>query len=252
MIQGLYAAASGMIALEARQDAIANNIANVSTTGFKRQEPVQLGFYQVLSDTLKQPSHFKREAAPGGGVKLVETYPNLASGVLQPTDNPMHMALQGPGYFVVNTEQGERFTRAGDFGIDAEGHLATQNGHKVERVGGGPIDVRGGRVIIDETGNVTVNGVPAGQLQVVEFESPTRLERAGDNLYLANEEVGEGRRAAEETLVKHQHLEMSNVNLPKELSSMLLGMRAYEANQRVIQTLDDSVSRLIDQVGFPR
>jgi len=251
MIQGLYAAASGMIALESRQDAISNNIANVSTTGFKRQEPVHLGFYQVLSDNLRRPFRFNQEAGPGGGVKMVETFPNLAPGVLQPTDNPLHVALQGPGYFVVETPRGERYTRAGAFAIDTEGHLATADGFKVQRSEGGPIDVRGGRMNVDREGNVTVNGVPAGSLQLVEFATPSRLERDGDSLYRASEEVAEGRQGADNTAVEHQHLEMSNVNLPQELTSMILGMRAYEANQKVIQTIDDSMGRLIDQVGFP-
>jgi len=251
MIQGLYAAASGMIALESRQDVISNNIANVSTTGYKRQEPVQLGFYQVFSETLRRPFLLNQEPGPGGGVKMLETFPNLTGGMLQPTDNPMHMALQGPGYFVVATDAGERYTRAGAFVVDADGHLATADGHKVQRAEGGPVDVRGGRVNVDREGNVTVNGVPAGRLQLAEFETPTRLERDGDSLYRASEEVLGQRRDAEETAVEHQHLELSNVNLPHELSSMILGMRAYEANQRVIQAIDDTMGRLIDQVGFP-
>ena len=251
MIQGLYTAASGMMAVEDRQDAIANNIANASTIGFKSHSPVQLGFYQLFSEELKSPSRFDTNPAPAGGVKIVETYNDLAGGVLRTSDNPLHAALQGPGYFAVDTPRGERFTRAGDFMMDAQGRLTTAEGFPVQSVSGQPIDVRGGQVNIDREGRVRVNGQETGQLRVIEFETPERLLREGVNLYAAKEEVLQKSAAAANTIVEQNNLETSNVNLPHEMIQMMLGMRAYEANQRVIQTLNDTVGRLIEQVGMP-
>jgi flagellar basal-body rod protein FlgG len=251
MIQGLYAAASGMVALEERQSITANNIANASTPGFKRHQPVQLGFYQVFHQTMRHPLVHNLDAAPGGGAKIVESFPQLAGGVLRATDSPLHAAVQGPGFFVVDTPQGERFTRSGDFSIDMEGHLSTPTGFKVQGEGGGPIDVRGGTINIARDGGVTVDGIPAGRIRVVEFGAPERLLRAGDSLYAANEAVRAQMTGAGNSTVEQSRLEMSNVNLPQEMTSMLLGLRAYEANQRVIQTLDGTLGRLIDQVATP-
>lgn len=252
MIQGLYTAAAGMIAVEGRQDIIANNVANIGTPGYKRQEAVQLGFSQILNGQLRNPEHFNRIPAPAGGVKLVETFPHMDSAALRETDNPLHVGLAGPGFMVVDTPGGERFTRAGEFTIDVEGHLATPDGHKVQSVAGAPIDVRDGVVVIGREGGVTVDGVPAGQIRVVEFESPQRLMRQGDSLYAANEEVRARMIDAEETAVEQNQIEMSNVNVTLEMGKMMMGLRAYEANQRVIQTIDSTVGRMIEQIAMPR
>ncbi len=251
MIQGLYTAAGGMLAVEKRQDILANNIANVSTPGYKRHAPVQLGFNEIFSETLRRPFHFDSDSAPAGGVRIVESYSDLAAGVLRKTDNPFQMALIGPGYFVIDTPEGDRYSRSGDFMVDPQGELATHEGYKVLGINGQPISVDGAEVNIGADGGVQVDGFPAGQLQIVEFAEPTRLLREGDNLYFATDEVLENSAQAAETQVAHKHLEMSNVNLPNELINMMMGMRAYEANQQVIQALDGTVGRLIEQVGMP-
>lgn len=249
MIPGLYTAASGMIAVEQRQDIIANNLANVATPGYKRLQPVQLGFYEVLSPKLLNPAHFNREAAPAGGVKSVESFTNLAPGSLRITEDPLNLALTGPGYVVVNTPQGERYTRDGHFSRDQEGQLATAEGYKVLADDGTPIDVAGGTITISQEGSVLVDGLVSGKIQVVEFQEPKRLERVGDNLYRASDAILQQSGAAKETNLVQGSLEMSNVQLPVEMTSMMLGMRAYEANQKVIQAIDGATSRLIDQVG---
>lgn len=251
MIQGLYSAATGMVAIEDRQSITANNIANASTPGFKRHQSVQLGFYQVFRESQRQPMIHNLEAAPGGGVKNVETFSHLESGVLRNTGNPLNAAIQGPGYFVVDTPRGDRFTRSGDFAVDVEGHLSTPGGFKVQAEGGGPIDVRGGMVNIDQGGAVSVDGIPAGRIRVVEFESPERLLREGDSLYAATEAVRQQMSDGANSSVQQANLEMSNVNLSQEMTGMILGLRAYEANQKVIQTVDATIGRLIDQVAMP-
>jgi len=251
MLPGLYNAATGMIAAEQRQDIIANNLANASTPGYKRMQPVQLGFYEVFSQKLIHPFHFNKEAAPAGGVKSVESFTNLTMGPVRVTEDPLSLALRGPGYLVVDTADGERYTRAGQFTIDVEGDLTTPQGHKVASAAGGPINVDGGQVVISPEGVVTVDGLITGQIRLREFQNPTRLERDGDNLYRASEEVFEQSAEAADTYLEQGALELSNVQLPVEMGNMMLGLRAYEANQRVIQAIDATVSRLIDQVGSP-
>ena len=249
MIPGLYTAATGMMAVEQRQDIIADNLANVATPGYKRLQPVQMGFYEVFSQKQLRPFLFNREPAPAGGVKGVESFTNLAAGPVRVSDNPLSLALQGPGYVVVNTPQGERYTRNGQFTIDTEGDLATSGGYKVAGVTGDPIPVDGESVVVSREGNVTVDGQPAGQISLIEFENPTRLIREGDNIYRASDPVLQQSAAAADTTLEQGALEMSNVQLPVEMASMMLGLRAYEANQKVIQAFDATTSRLIDQVG---
>lgn len=251
MIQGLYTAANGMLVMEERQSAVANNIANASTVAFKSHSPVQLGFYDIFSNKLRHPANFDSVSAPAGGVKIVETYSDLARGIMQRTDNPLSMGLEGPGYFAVDTPWGERYTRNGDFTADTEGMLVTQNGFRVQSVSGQPIDVRGNEINIDEKGVVSVDGTLSGQLRVVEFEEPQRLERTGSNLYKASEEIRRGVSEAANTPIAQRLLEMSNVSIPREMMKMMIGMRSYEANQRVVQSVDGTLGKLIDLVGMP-
>ncbi|MBI2423462.1 MAG: flagellar hook-basal body protein [Candidatus Hydrogenedentes bacterium] len=249
MIKGLYSAASGMLAIEARQDVVANNIANAATPGYKRQELVQLGFYDIFSDKMRNAQYFNMQPAPAGGVKQVETFPDVAQGMLQDTGQPLQLGLMGPGFFVVDTPAGERYTRSGDFSIDVEGHLATLDGFKIQSTSGQPIDVRGGTPVIGNNGNVLVNGILAGEIRTVEFAEPARLTREGSNLYSASEAVLEQRAEAADTTIQQGQIERSNVNVTQEMTKMMLGLRAYEANQRVIQAVDTTIGRLIDQVA---
>lgn len=252
MLQGLYTAANGMMAAEMRQDIIANNVANANTPGFKRHSPVQIGFYDLLSGQLHSAKYYDRKHSPGGGVKNLESFPNLQGGALMSTGNPLDVAIQGPGYIAVATPRGERFTRNGEFTLDIQGDLVTAEGYKVQSVSGTPIAASGGPVVIGEDGSVTVNGATVGQIRMVEFEQPTRLLREGDNLFGGSKEILQSAAPAENTLLSQEHLEMSNVNVPQEMINMVLGLRAYEANQHVISAFDTTLERLIEQVGMPQ
>lgn len=249
MIQGLYSAASGLMALEARQDVIANNIANAATAGFKRQNPIVIGFDEIFSQHLVSPTLFDLEDAPGGGLKPLQTYTDLSQGITSTTGNPLNVALNGPGYFSVSTPQGERFTRDGSFKTSAQGQLVTASGHLVSGQGGGPIDVSGGKAIISETGEVTVNGLRVAQLEIVEFIEPRALQREGSNLYFATDDVLANSSPSTNTTLIPGAVELSNVKIPVEMAQMLLGLRAYAANQQVIEAMGQSMSRLIEQVG---
>ncbi len=251
MIQGLYAAATGMMALEDRHSVIANNIANSATVGFKRQNPISKGFKEVFLGEMGSAAQLNAERGPGGGLKVLATYTDLQSGGIITTDDPMNVALTGPGFIGVETPDGERFTRNGTFIVDLDGQLATPDGFKIQSSGGGPLDVGEGRVTIDDTGQVSVDGQVAGQIRLVEFAEPRLLEQAGNNLYFASDAVAAQAIDAEDTRVVSGALESSNVQAPVEMAEMLLGLRAYEANQKVITTVDETVGRLINDVGSP-
>lgn len=251
MIQGLYAAATGMMALEERHSVIANNIANAATVGFKRQNPISQGFKEVFLGEMGTAAQLNAERGPGGGLKTLATYTDLQSGPVFVTGDPLNVALAGPGFFGVETPGGERYTRNGAFVIDIDGQLATPDGYKIQSTGGGAIDVGDGKVSIDDTGQVSVNGLPVGQIRIVEFQEPRLLEQEGSNLYFASEPVAQQAVEATETRLISGSLEASNVQAPVEMAEMLVGLRAYEANQKVITTVDETVGRLINDVGSP-
>ncbi len=240
-----------MMTIELQQDIVANNVANAATTGFRRQESVQKGFYDLFVNKLARPYRFNENAAPGGGVKLVETYTDTAGGAFQTTGNPLNVALSGPGFLSVNTPRGERFSRNGAFAIDVDGDLATADGFKLQGEGGQAIAVGDGVVTIARDGGVSVNGAVVGRLRVTEFDNPHMLTREGETLYMASNEAMQASRESEETTVDQGMLEMSNVSIPREMIAMILGSRAYAANQLVINSVDQTVDRLIQQVGTP-
>jgi len=254
MLKGLYAAASGMVTLQARQDVLANNVANAATPGFRRHIPVSLGFYDVFSGTLRSAAWFRAHStAPGGGLKPVETWSDPAQGPLQTTSSPLDIALAGPGFLAVETPNGTRWTRNGHLSVDVSGRLATPDGYPVLAAGGGYLDVRGGRVNIAEDGSVSVDGRPVGKLRIEEFDHPERLVREGASLARSDTvATGNRSRAASATRVVQGAIEASNVNLGTEMAGLMAGLRAYEANQKVVTAFDDTLGKLIDQVAMPR
>jgi len=238
-----------MIAVEDRQAVIANNIANATTPGFKRQFAVQRGYDQVYFPNGRRPQRFDLEVAPGGGVKTVETFSNFATGVVTNTGGAMDIALIGPGFLRVDTPNGERFTRMGHFSIGQDGNLVTTNGETVLSQSGNPIDVTGGDVEFNSAGDVLVNGVSRGRLGIVEFQDPHALEREGYTLFRASQQALDGQRPSESTSIAPQSIENSNVETPVEMVSMLSALRAYTANQQVIQAINETAGRFINQIG---
>lgn len=249
MIQGLYAAASGMIATEDRQAVIANNIANAATSGFKRQNAIQEGFKEIFLGSFGNAARLNAERGPGGGMKLTNVYTDYATGPIGMTGNPLHIALQGPGFLAVETPAGERFTRNGEFTTNAEGQLTTTDGYPILS-DGGAIGVNGGSVEFDASGVVLVDNVPVGKLRLVEFDDPSLLERYGQSLFAPVEKAG-APRPGDNTTVVPGGLEGSNVQVPFEMAQMTLGLRMYNANQKVINSVDETMGRLINEVGMP-
>lgn len=251
MIQGLYAAASGMLAMEDRQSTIANNIANATTAGFKRQSTAQMGFQSVYYNELRNPAWANLEAGPGGGLLLTETFTDYSNGAPSQSQNPLDIALLGPGFIRVSAEGQEAFTRNGHLSLTGDGRLVTSDGHDILDTAGAPITVGDGEITIDGAGVVSAGGEIAGQIGIVEFSDPHMLERLGLTLYRASDEALAQSIPAEQTSVAAQNIELSNVQIPSEITDMMLAMRAYSANQRVINAIDETASRLIDSVGAP-
>ena len=238
-----------MLAVEQRQNVTANNIANAATPGFKRQQPVDKGFNQIIYEKFRNPFWPNRATAPGGSLELNETFTDYAAGPLNHTGNDLDVAIQGPGFISVQTPSGERYTRDGAFSMGADGLLVTVDGYPILDEGGQTINVDGAAVHIGSDGLVAVDGQQAGRIRLTEFEDPHMLKREGSNLWSASDQALQRSAPAENTELASGTLEMSNVQLPREMVSMILAARSYEANQRVVNAIDETASRLIDHVA---
>jgi flagellar basal-body rod protein FlgG len=251
MILGFYAGANGMMAVEHYQDVIANNIANSATPGYRRQAPIVKGFNQVMLDQLRNPVYLNNQKGPGGGLQLDETFDDMRPGALNSTGSPLDVAVQGEAFIGVDTDAGERFTRSGQFQVNAEGMLTTPDGHLIQNVSGQGIPVADGDISIGPDGSVSSNGEIVGQIRMVKFEEPRMLDRVGDTLYAASENVLARSAAADDSTIVWKSLEASNVQVAEELVRLTMGLRAYQANQRSIASANETVGRLIEQVGMP-
>lgn len=234
MIRGLYTGASGMLAQLDRYDVIANNLANVSTPGYKRQEAIVEAFptmlmYRVRDARDDQPMAIGRV---GTGALLSETVTRFDAGTLEQTDNPLDMAISGDGYFAVATPRGVRYTRNGSFRADGNGRLVTMEGDAVLGSDGAPVSVVG-----FDPAKVRVVRVPAGD-----------LVKEGDNLFRLRDGAPEPTAAADAKVLSGR-LETSNVNPVTAMIDMLSALRAYEANQKVIQAMDDTLGKAVNEIA---
>lgn len=267
MSRGLYTAAAAMIADAERFEAISNNLANVNTHGFKRQQTVHHDFEQGLlrrmqasqmgvrsrSDGLAES--FYRPAADrtigqlGTGTLVQETWTDFADGGLEQTEAPLDLALQGDGFYVLSSEAGETFlTRNGAFSQDAEGVLRNPAGLYLLDQNGSPLQVPAGtsRLVVGQNGEVFADGVSLGSLQRVRYAEPQLLLHRGGQLFQALPQQA----ALPSAATVHQgYLERANVDVASEMVQMISAMRAYQISQKALQTEDDMTGRLINEVG---
>ena len=234
---GLIESVETMRAQEERMNQIANNLANVDTIGYKREN---LTFWEMLHRTESQRMRV------GKGIKLLTDF---QQGSAQLTGNPLNVMLDGKGFFKVQTPAGIRYTRAGDFSLNGTGQLVTKEGYQVLGEGG-TIVVDGSDLIFDRKGGVLVDGQRIDQLQVVDFADPTVLEKEGDNLFRLRQNATGGEIAPEDGVqVIQGSLEQSNANVTFELTEMIDLQRNYQAQQKLVQAIDDIDGQAVNTVG---
>lgn len=243
MSSSLYVAASGSIIQEKRMEIIANNLANANAVGFKRDKCA----FQV-----PKPEDAARNTETTSQTGLLakqpfETYTDYNQGPLMATGNPLDLGLSGDGFFVVKTPDGERYTRSGNFVLNTDKTLVTQDGHPV--VGdGGPIVVNAANVTIDETGAVIADGKRVGALKIVDFPKPYALQKEGGGLFKTSDDQIEPIEATEVT-VNQGFVEGSNINPVVEMTEMIETVRGYESYQRIIQFLGEINAKAANEVG---
>jgi flagellar basal-body rod protein FlgF len=234
---GIYLATAGAVAQSNALDATANNIANAATTGFQAD---RITFREAMTNA-KSPD----TALVSAGTKRIDTQ----YGALSQTGNPLDLAIEGDGMFAVETPNGARYTRAGNFRLDSEGSLVTVDGFKV-RGQGGPITIPTDTKVIDVGADGTVNadGEEVGKLELVNFKY-SQLRREGGTLFSA---TGQPDGAAEPPQVRAGMLESSNVNVVRGVVDLVKVSRTYESLMRVIQGYHDVESRAARDLGGPK
>jgi flagellar basal-body rod protein FlgG len=257
MIRSLWISKTGLDAQQTQMDVISNNLANVSTSGFKRSRAV---FEDLLYQTLRQPGaqSSQQTQVPSGmqigtGVRPVAVERIHTQGNLQLTGNQLDVAIQGAGFFQVQMPDGTTaYTRDGSFQLDSQGQLVNSSGFPIQpalTIPANSISVTIGR---DGLVSVTQSGVTApvqvGSLQLATFVNPGGLQSLGENLYQETASSGTPATTAPGTngagLLNQSYVETSNVNVVEELVNMIQTQRAYEINSKSIQASDQMLQRL--------
>ena len=261
-MRALSIAATGMAAQQTNVETIANNLANMNTTGFKQQRAeFQDLLYQNVQTTGAQPSD-QGTYAPNGiqigaGVRTAAIYRITTQGDLQSTGNPYDVAVQGPGYFRIQQADGtDAYTRSGNFSLSPQGQLVTQDGLVVQP--GIAIPQNTLSVTINAQGqvNATVagNNTPqtVGQLELTRFPNEAGLNAIGNNMYLETPGSGSPQAGVPGTTgygtVQQGFLETSNVNSVDEITSLITAQRAYEMNSKAISTADQMLEYVNNQL----
>ncbi|MBE3574419.1 MAG: flagellar basal-body rod protein FlgG [Firmicutes bacterium] len=252
MIRGLWTAASGMIAQQLNIDNIANNLANVNTTGFKKS---RVDFQDLIYQTIRvagtpviQGAQVPTGIQLGHGVRPVATQKVFTEGEIKQTDNPLDLLIEGEGFFQVLMPDGTvAYTRDGAFKKDGSGRVVTSDGFALEPELVIPPDATSISIGTDGTVSVMVAGndqaQQIGQIQLARFVNPAGLSSIGRNLFRptaasGNPETGTPGLQGLGTLAQN-YLEMSNVQVVEEMVNMIVAQRAYEVNSKAIQAADE-------------
>ena len=231
---GLIEATETMQAQTRRLNQITNNLANVDTTGYKRED---ITFWEMM---------YKADNQPERVGKAIHDVTNLTEGSFQQTNNPLDLAIHGNGYFKVQTPNGERLTKAGQFLVNNQQQLVTQQGYLV-LADGGPLTIDGNNIAIAKDGSVSVDNKLAGVLEIVTAGNLDDLQKDGQNLFKiingGTEEPGT------DTSIHQGYLEKSNVSSITEMTALIDLQRAYQTQQKIVSTIDDMDTKAISRVG---
>lgn len=279
VIRGLYTGASGMAVQMQRLDTVANNLANVDLNGYKRDTTILKAFPEILLRRMNDDGVYtfplgSVDTTPivgrlGTGAEVNEVFTVFEQGPLKQTENPFDLALEGKGFLSVALPEGERYTRNGAFLLSDDGFLVTKNGELVLGENG-PVRLKKNNFVIDQDGVIYQNASYAGderrlvsleenewenlervdRLKIVDFERTRYLKKMGNSFWVSTEESGPAVVAAgpERPKVRQGFLEGANVNVVREMVEMIEVNRTYEANQKMIQTHDGLLGRLINDV----
>ncbi|MDR0517488.1 MAG: flagellar hook-basal body protein [Fibromonadaceae bacterium] len=242
MVNGLYTARDGMMLLQGMQDNTANNLSNANTTGFKKSLMASIAQIDIKrNDELKLHQDEEHQ--------MSENYIDYSQGSLMVTENPFDLALETQGFFEIETENGVRYTRNGSFTLNAMGDLVTLQGNRV-------LSTEGTRINMDESndfsvsasGKVYAGGKEIAKISIVDFENKRdTLGREGYNLFYSK--TGTLPNPVAYATVKQGFLESSNVSVVDSMVEMIRFQRNYEANQKSVQSEDETLQKAVNDIG---
>ena len=253
MIRGIYSGAAGMNVLQEKMNVLANNLANVNTNGFKRNQAIAKSFNEQLInlvDTNKDTSNLNPigSLCQGATVDKINTY--FTQGDLQQTWHDTDLALDGEGFFKVNGPEGDYYTRDGAFSPDKEGYLISSRGYRLMGQNG-PVKTEPGKTLkIGPDGKIYLDGVEQDALVIKDFRDSQKLRKSGNNYFKAVNEAEAGIYDAEKFTVNQGFLESSNVILMNEMKDMVAISRAYETSQKLMQVQDELLGKAVNTVGM--
>lgn len=255
MVRGLYTGWKGMENEQKRLDIISNNLANSSTVGFKSEGVTNQSFDDVLTIKVRDASNTNNNSLLGKmtpGVKIGEIYTDYTQGSLRESSGTYDLAIEGTGFFAVNVvdkagNESTKYTRAGQFLMDKEGYIVDVNGNKLLSESGYlQLPVETGSVAVDLNGNVYADNQLVDKVKLVDFEDYNYLKKFGDTMYGTVDGAIEKDAAG---AVRQGYTEQSNVNVVSEMVDLIAITRAYEANQKIIQTMDTTLELAVSSVG---
>ena len=238
MMDGLYSAAAGLFAQQSRMDMLSNDIANVSTTGYKQE---RVGFRDLLYND-------EGGVPIGAGSAVVDGGRDFSPGAFNQTGDPLSVAISGPGFFQVRTADGKiALTRSGDFKVDADGSICTQSGQRLVP----PITIPKGDspddVSISASGLVKAKGTTIGKITVVDVPGESGLQSIGDSLFLPTAASGAPRPVGKGTTLDQGYLESSNVDLGSAMTDVMDSERSYQLDSQMIST-QDQMMQIANQI----
>ena len=232
---GMIEGTETMLAQEHRMDQIANNLANVDTSGYKKED---ITFWEMMFKAADNRSRV------GKGLKILI---DQQQGIPKQTDNALDFAINGEGFFTIQTPAGIRYTRNGNFTLNNQGQLSTADGNLV--LGdGGPITLADQNIQVGRDGQINANGQQISRLGLVTFPDLQGLEKEGANLFRLKAGTAEQQPVAMPN-IQQGYLEGANVNTVTEMTEMIDLQRAYQSQQKAIQTTDDIDQQSTSRVG---
>ncbi len=228
-----------------RVEASAHNIANVSTAGFKRQVGVAAPFATALQAELRANGADAASGAVHASAPAFATRADLSPGRLSQTQNPLHLALSGPGFFVVRQGDQTLYTRSGAFERAPDGRVVNAQG-AVLQLSGGDLIVGSTNITVTADGTVIDEQRPLGRLALVEVDPGALAQRANGSTFTA---AAKAALSADSTVVKQGFLEMANVDLGQEMVQMMETMRRFELGQKLVHAHEDMMERAIRRLG---
>lgn len=239
MLRGIYTSCTGMVAEMDRQNVIANNLANADTVGFKRDNCTTVPFAEILLNAYSKRLP-QQVGKLGLGVQAATQFVDFSSGSISDTGNPTDFAIDGNGLFAVQTGNGVRYTRAGNFQLNKDNYLVNKDGYQVLGENG-PIKLEQGDFTVTEEGQIMQGGQVVNSFQVF---STKDMKKQGDSLY-SNEAAQPGTKYR----ILQNTLEHSNVNPVREMIQMINTTRSYDANSKALMAHDDTLEKLVSELA---